>query len=335
MQVMLMTCQLFVLASSTNGADAPEYTPTVQLTAPDSKDQDDMCIWVHPDKRDQSTVIASDKSANRVFVYAMDGQVLQTLSVPKPGNIDLRQKVTLGNETFDIVVVNQRTDGFKLVIFRVNPKTRMLERIDDNCVTGPNYGGCLYHSLKTGRLYFVCTSDAGTVEQYELKAHSQNKVTATKVRTLSLGKCEGAVADDEAGSLFISEESKGVWKFDAEPDEPSTGTLIAPVGKNGLEGDVEGLAIFKSDPGLGYLLVSDQGRSRFMAFERKAPHQFVREFAVEGATHTDGIDVSSANLGPLFPQGLFACHTDQTPHQFLLTPWSPIGSGLSRNLTAK
>ncbi len=302
--------------------------PTVQLTEEDTKDQDDMCVWVHQGDPAQSTMIASDKSASQVVVYALNGQVLQSVKIPKPGNIDIRQNVMIDGQPMDLVVVNQRTDGFKLVVFRVDSKSRKLERIDDGCKTDPNYGGCLYHSMKTGKLFFVCTSDTGTVGQYELKGNGRNQITATKVRELSVGKCEGAVADDEMGMLYIAEEKNGVWKFHAEPDTSMTGTLIAAVGEQGLKGDVEGLAVYKRN-GRGYLLVSDQGRSRFMVYQREAPHQFVGEFSVEGATHTDGIDVSSANLGPKFPDGLFACHTDQHPRAVLLAPWGSIMKALS------
>jgi myo-inositol-hexaphosphate 3-phosphohydrolase/outer membrane protein assembly factor BamB len=306
----------------------PTIVPTVRLTEQGTKDQDDMCIWVDRHDPGQSTVIASDKSASQVVVYGLDGQILQKLDVPNPGNIDIRQNVIIDGQAMDLVVVNQRTDGFKLVVFRVDSKSRKLQRIDDACATDPNYGGCLYHSKKTGRLFFVCTSETGSVGQYELKGNGRNQITATKVRHLSIGKCEGAVADDEMGTLYVSEESKGVWKFAAEPDASANGTLIASVAEHGLKGDVEGLAIYQTCTG-GYLLVSDQGRSRFMAYEREAPHQFVGEFSVEGATHTDGIDVTSANLGSTFPDGFFACHTDRSPRAVLVTPWGPIGKALS------
>ena len=314
--------------------ETPTIAPTVQLTEQDTKDQDDMCVWVNQDDPAQSTIIASDKSASQIVVYDLEGQVLQKLDVPKPGNIDIRQNVKIDGQSMDLAVVNQRTGGFKLVIFRVDSKSRKLERIDDACETDPNYGGCLYHSMKTGRLFFVCTSDTGTVGQYELKGNGRNRITATKVRDLSIGKCEGAVADDETGMLYVSEEAKGVWKFAAEPDASATGTLIASVGEHGLKGDVEGLAIYKNSKG-GYLLVSDQGRSRFMVYEREAPHPFVGEFTVEGATHTDGIDVTSANLGSTFPDGLFACHTDRSPRAVLVTPWGPIGKALSNDSARK
>ena len=314
--------------------DTAKIDSTSQLTCAETKDLDDMCIWVQRDNPGQSTVIASDKSANRVVVYSLDGQNLQTLIVPKPGNIDIRQNVFIDGKAVDLVVVNQRSEGFKLVVFRVDPESRQLKRIDDNCATGPNYGGCLFHSRKTGKVYFVCTSETGTVEQHELSGNGKAGVVSRKVRGLAVGKCEGAVADDETGNLYISEEKTGVWKFDAEPDGPDTGVLIAKVGEHGLKGDVEGLALYSKNGG-GYLLVSDQGRSRFQAYQRHSPHQYVGEFAVRGATHTDGIDVSAVNLGALFPEGLFACHTDQTPRSVLLAPWHEIDKQLSKDRSGK
>ena len=332
--VLICACCFFSLGGVSTCEEILTVIPAAQFATPETKDQDDMCIWVHRNDPVQSTIVASDKSASQIVVYGLDGQVIQKLNIPKPGNIDIRQNVIIDGQPMDLVVVNQRTDGFKLVVFRVDSMSRKLERIDDGCKTDPNYGGCLYHSKKTGKLFFVCTSDTGTVGQYELRGNGRNQITATKVRDLSVGKCEGAVADDELGMLYIAEEKKGVWKFAAEPDAKVTGTLIASVGEHGLKGDVEGLAIDKSND-RGYLLVSDQGRSRFMAYERETPHRFLGEFSVEGATHSDGIDVSSANLGSTFPDGLFACHTDQSPRAVLVTPWGPIGKALSKDSAGK
>jgi len=320
-----------IVPIGTTIADEPRsFAPTLQLVNPEAKDQDDACIWVHPEHPAESTVIASDKSAGRVFVYDLQGRLLQSLSAPKPGNIDIRQGVKLDGQATDVVVVNQRTGGFRLLVFRVNPQSRLLERLDDdNCLTGPNYGGCLYKSARTGRLFFVCTSENGAVEQHGFQGTGERRIKAIKVRTLKLGKCEGAVADDETGQLYISEETRGVWKFAAEPDDAAEGVLIARVGDRGLKGDVEGLALVRGKNGAGYLLVSDQGRSRFMAYRREAPHQFVCEFAIAGAADTDGIEVCLHNLGPAFPSGIFVCHTDRSPRPLLVVPWREIGAALS------
>ncbi len=313
-------------------AEDASVRPSVAFIAPATQDQDDGCVWLHPHEPGQSTVIASDKSAGRVFVFDLDGRLLQEITVTKPGNIDIRHQIRFGGETVDLVVVNQRADGFKLVVFRVDPQSRKLERLeDDHCTTGPNYGGCLYHSRKSGRLFFFCTSETGSVGQYELKADGDRGVTATKVRTLEIGKCEGAVAADASDELFIAEEKKGVWKFSGEPDGPAMGELVVSVGKDGLKGDVEGLALYQPSgrKGAAYLLVSDQGRNRFMVYRGEAPHNFVAEFSVEGAVDSDGIDVCPANLGPQFPEGMFVCHTGRRPRGLLATPWQQIAKLLS------
>jgi 3-phytase len=284
-----------------------------------------MCVWVHPSRPEQSIVIASDKKSGFVFVYDLQGELLQSVSVPKPGNIDIRQGVKLGDQTLDLVVVNQRTDGFKLVPFRVNAQTCQIERIDAApLLTGPNYGGCLSCDRAAGRAYFFCTSDAGTVEQHEFLPAAEGKVTSRKVRSIPLGKCEGAVADDEEGVVFIAEETGGIWKLPIHPDSAATPVLIAPLSAGGLQGDLEGLAIVKQGAGRDFLIVSDQGRHRFVALDLHAPHAKLAEFAIDGAEQTDGIEVVAANLGPAFPHGAFLCHTGVAPCPVLVTPWERI-----------
>lgn len=47
----------------------------------------------------------------------------------------------------------------------------------------------------------------------ERMGNGKGKIQGKKVRSWPLGKCEGAVADDETGTLFIAEEKLGAWKF--------------------------------------------------------------------------------------------------------------------------
>jgi 3-phytase len=295
------------------------------------KDQDDGCIWIHPADPHRSCLITSDKSANHVFVYDLSGQLLQSLEVLKPGNIDLRQRVLLDGQQRDIVVVNQRSGGTQLRAFSINPETRLLTAIDGGRIpTGPNYGGCLYHSQKSGRLYFICTSEAGTVEQHLLQGNGEGGLTGQLVRSWPLGKCEGAVADDAAGMVYIAEEQGGIWSFPAEPDQPATPTLMARVGQQGLTGDLEGLTIVRRPGTIPWLIVSDQGRSRFVVMELAAPYPVVGEFSIEGVRATDGIDATTHPLGPAFPEGLFLCHSDRSPCPILVTSWREIADRLSR-----
>lgn len=297
-----------------------------------SSDQDDMAIWVHPTDPALSLVIAADKKANQLFVYDLAGRTLQTIPAKHPGNIDVRYGFPLGKNAVDIVVHNQRADS-KILVYAVDARTRRLDRVDNDSIrTAENYGGTLYRSPKTGRFYFVTTSANGEVEQYELTDDGTGKVTGKKVRNWRIGKCESAVADDEAGLIYISEEAKGVWQVGGEPEDRTPGQLVIKVGEHGLTGDVEGLAIYHRPERAGYLIVSNQGSNNFQVYQRSKPQEFVGTFAIEGAQQTDGIDVCNANLGPSFPKGLFACHTGEKGCPVLLVRWEAIADSVAGTL---
>ncbi len=312
-----------------------KITPTIKLIAEDSIDQDDMCIWIHPIESSKSTIITSDKTAEKIFVYNLEGKVLQTLSIPKPGNIDVRYGFPLGGKKVDIVAYLQRKKGDRIIVFVVEPKTRQLIRIDDNSIlTGKGVGGTLYHSRKTDKFYFIKTAyeDTGGIEQFELLDDGKGKITGRKVRQWDPGGCEGAAADDESGILYISEEKAGVWKVGAEPDDPTPGQLIIKTWENGLMPDVEGLTIYKSHSGEGCLMVSNQSRNSVKVYQLGKEDKFLGTFHIDGATNTDGIDVTNVCLGVNFPKGLFVCHSDQEDgnrRPVLVTPWESIAESLN------
>jgi len=310
----------------------PVVAPTVVLADDAVRDQDDLCVWVHPKRPADSLLITSDKDAHRLFVYDTSGVRLQTLEMPQPGNIDLRYGFPLGGGKVDIVAVNQRKEGFRIRVYAVDPKARRLGRVDDDAIlTGPNYGGTLYHSATTGRFYFITTSQEGVCEQVELADDGNGRISGRKVRTWDAGYAEGAVADDARGRLYVAAEDEGVWELGAEPDDPAPGRLVLRVGQHGLVADLEGLAIHPDVGGGPALLVSNQGASNFKVFRLPdlAP---LGTFGVAGARETDGIAVEAAGLGGPFSNGLFACHTATEPRcPVLVVPWPRVAEALDRN----
>jgi 3-phytase len=320
---------LFLLFPALRSAEEPmanPIAPTVRCADLAAEDQDDMCVWIHPTEPALSTIIASDKDADKLFVYNLTGKAIQAVSAKHPGNIDARYGFPLDKEKVDIVAFNARDDS-KILVYKVVVGTRRLERVDNGAITtGENYGGTLYRNPKTGRFYFMTTSKSGLIEQYELSDDGQGKVQGRKVRSWTVGgQCEAAVADDEMGLIYIGEEDKGVWEVGGEPDDPAPGKLVIACGENGLVDDVEGLAIYYLPQGKGFLLVSNQSRNNYKVYRREGTHGFVGTFAVAGARSTDGLDVTGANLGPRFPNGLFACHSAQEDRcPVLLTPWASI-----------
>jgi len=217
----------------------------------------------------------------------------------------------------------------------MNPSTRQLENAEARKITTmPAYGACMYRSPKTSKLYYIVTSKTGDVEQWEL-LDKGGKVDAKRVRGFKLGSTvEGCVADDELGHLYISEEVVGIWKFDAEPVENAKGTLIDKTGAGGqLTADVEGLTIAYGKDGAGYLIASSQGNNSFIVYKREGNNEFVKAFriaqgnGIDSVEETDGIDVTTANLGPLFPQGVIVVQdgiNDKGNQNFKLVPYQQV-----------
>jgi 3-phytase len=256
--------------------------------------------------------------------------------------VDVRYGLEVGGRPVDIAVTEDRTSN-AIRVFRIEPEDRSLTEISDGTLAvGYSVYGCgLYRSPRNGEMYFfVGEEDTGRVDQFHLTATDKGKVTAKKVRTLKVGtQTEGIVADDENGFVFIGEELRGLWRFDAEPDGATTGVLVSEIGPlNPIKkDDLEGLTIYKTGEEKGYLLASSQGSNEYVVFDREAPHKHLGTYriidgAVDGVSETDGIEVTSRNLGAGLETGLFVAQDGDNPggHQnFKLVPWSGIAKALN------
>jgi 3-phytase len=295
---------------------------------------DDPAIWVNAADPSKSTIIGTDKQGG-LAVYDLSGKQLQYLPDGLMDNVDLRDGFMLGGQKTAIVTASNRRDN-SIAIYKVNPQTRLLEPAAARVVKhGINiYGNCMYSSAKNGKLYYFGTSKSGDVEQFELFDNGSGKVDAKSVRRFKVGSVvEGCVADDELGHFYVAEEAVGVWKYGAEPDAGTTRTQVDKTGSGHLVADVEGLAIAYGADGKGYLMVSSQGNYSYVVYRREGNNEFVKKFrvgngsAIDGAEETDGLDVTTANLGPAFPNGLFVVQdgfNDKGNQNFKLVPLQAI-----------
>jgi 3-phytase len=279
---------------------------------------DDSAIYANPTSPELSVVIADDKddSNGGVAVFNMQGKLLQFRQDGKIGNIDLRADFPLGGKPIVLVGANNRT-GDTLMFWQLDPTKQQLSApIGEGTKTvSPNYGFCMYHSARTGKFYAFVSQETGTstLEQYEL-GESAGKVTATKVRSFEVGSItEGCVADDDLGRLYVAQEDVALWRYDAEPTGGSTRSAVATVGESGVVSDLEGVALAKGPGTSGYIVVSIQSQSRFAVYDRES-NAPLRTFtvgangAIDATSETDGLDISTANLGPGFPKGALVVH---------------------------
>jgi 3-phytase len=320
---------LTIILISDTPAQVTVVNPTIEYNASGIVDQDDMCIWIHPINKSLSTVISSDKTADKLFVYDLEGNVLQTIAIngQRPGNIDVRYNFPLAGEPIDIVGYNRRS-GSAIVIYKIDRETRLLS-LAGSFSTVSNYGFSLYKSPSTGKYYGFISDGSSTITQYELSDNDNDGIIeCTYKRPLNngSGNTEGIVADDETGILYAANETSGIYKFDADPDNSNERTLVAQTGTNGLTQDVEGLTIYYASDGEGYLIASSQGSDNFKIYERKEPHNFVKTIDVTGVGDADGIDVSNLSLGSSFPNGLFLTHDGTgSPYVIRGCKWEDLG----------
>lgn len=305
---------------------------------------DDPAIWIHPADPARSLVIAAQKRRG-IEVYDLTGKRLQVMPDGRTNNVDLRQGVRLGGSRRDIVAGSNRTTK-TLTLYEVDATTRRL--VDAAAAPIPTglgdpYGLCMYHSANSGKLYVLINDpDKGEFRQWEITAEG-TKLAATLVREFTVGsQAEGCAADDETGALYVAEEDVGLWRYGAEPDAGDARRKLDSTGTGGrLQADVEGIGIYRGRDGTGYLVVSNQGADNYAVYRRDGDNAFVgmfsivanNELGIDGASETDGLEVTSTPLGNRFPQGLLVVQDGRniTPagkQNFKLVPWERVAAAL-------
>ncbi|ROO42821.1 3-phytase [Pseudomonas sp. AF76] len=298
---------------------------------------DDPAIWVHPTTPGASRVLGTNKKQG-LLAYDLQGKLLQELSVGRLNNVDLRANFKLGMQTVDLAVASNR-DRNSLSLFSIDRASGQLREAGEIPTPLEDiYGICLFQPAE-GELYAFVNGKDGRYLQYRLSA-PDGLVKGELVRQFSVdSQPEGCVADERHQRLFLGEEDVGVWAVDARADQPATLTRVIEVGPQ-LHADVEGMALYRGDGG-DYLVVSSQGNDSYLVLDA-APPFAVRgalrvglnaAAGIDGASETDGLEVTSVNLGGPWSQGMLVVQDGRKrmPEQaqnFKFVPWADIARAL-------
>ncbi len=280
---------------------------------------DDIAVWYNSSKPEASTIIATNKKKGLV-VYNLEGEELYNYPVGEVNNVDIHTKFSFNGDSITLVGATNRTDN-TINLWKVNTENGELEQLSLSKELKPKssdiYGFTFFRSLTAPRpefknlFYAITVGTDGRLDQWEL--HDDNgKIRPRYSRVLKFNtKCEGLVADDETGNLFVGEEGVGIWKMPALPALGDKKVLIADITKMKIEADVEGLAIYYGVGNKGYLIASSQGNNSFAVFTRKDKNRYLGSFmltsgnGIDGTSDTDGIEVINLSLGSDFPDGMF------------------------------
>lgn len=329
-------------------AGKAETAPEVAIIAPQAQTEpmarqgdaaDDPAIWLSSNPAD-SRILGTNKKQG-LLVYDLHGKQTQLLEVGRLNNVDVRQHIQLNGRKVDLAVATQRDDN-SMMLFTINASGEVAEAGRFPTGLKSIYGMCLYQPAGGGVQAFINDKD-GTFQHYSIGLEG-NKFSATLLRSFKVAtQPEGCVADDANARLFLGEETRGVWTTSADAAKPDALTIVLPVGAN-LAADVEGMAIYRA-PGArantGYLVVSSQGDSSYVVLDAQAPYQVRGRFKVgfnlpagiDGTSETDGLDVTSANLGGAYAQGMLVIQDGYKrlpdgPQNFKYVAWGDVAKAL-------
>lgn len=290
---------------------------------------DDPAIWVHPRRGAQSLILATDKKRG-LAVYGLDGRERQFLAVGRINNVDLRQGLAYAGRRLDLAVATQR-DEAGLVLFGISPAGRVTELARLKTSLADIYGVCVGRNADGGLDVFPNDKDGRVLQlRLSLAGKTWRAEPVSEFRLAS--QPEGCVVDEAQQALFVGEEKRGIWRQDLATAN-SAPQLVIPVGP-GLTADVEGMAIH---PGRGWLVVSSQGSDSYAVYDTRPPFAQRGSFAIgtnvalgiDGVSETDGLDLSAANLGGPYADGVLVVQDGHKrlplgPQNFKLVPWRDV-----------
>ncbi|WP_122318462.1 phytase [Pseudomonas cichorii] len=294
---------------------------------------DDPAIWIHPGDPAQSRVLGTNKKQG-LLVYDLKGKQLQELAVGRLNNVDVRPGFMLGKHKVDLAVASNR-DRNSLSLFSIDRSSGELREAGEiPTPLAQIYGICLFQPA-SGEIYAFANDKDGSFLQYRITA-PDGKARGELVRSFKVdSQPEGCVADDQRQRLFLGEEDVGVWAVDARADQPAILSSVIRVG-DAVHADVEGLALYQSDKH-DYLVISSQGNDSYVVVDAEPPYALRGAFRVglnarlgiDGSSETDGLEVTSANLGGPWGKGMLVVQDGRKrmPEQaqnFKFVPWAEV-----------
>lgn len=310
----------------------------VLITEETAYDTDDPAIWINRKDTAASLIIGTDKATDGgLYVFNLEGKIVnKVLGLKRPNNVDIAYGLLLAGVRTDIAVVTERETN-KIRIFRL-PDMAPLDNggipvFEKETLQAP-MGIALYTRPSDTAIFAVVGRKTGPAEgylwQYRLEDNGNGSIKGTVVRKFGKysGKkeIESIAVDNNLGYIYYSDETVGVRKYMADPDQHNNNEL-AVFATQGFTSDHEGISIYPLSDTSGYLLVSNQQANTFMVYKREGEkgnpqlHNLVAEVPVS-TLESDGSDVTAVPLGAKFPKGLFVAMSNGQVFHFY--SWTDI-----------
>ncbi len=189
-----------------------ETTPTT------SDGANDPAVWISRENADQSLILASGAEGG-LEIYNVNGERTGTLTGRPISLVDVHYGFPIESTTVDIMIAYDYSEA-ALVAYAIDSDGRGLTEISARAFpTEAELSGlCIYRSPLSGKYYVFAAVTAGTIQQWELFAQA-GSLEARLIRSVPVGFGAGhCVAHDSGSAIYLTEETVGVWKLNAEPE---------------------------------------------------------------------------------------------------------------------
>ncbi|RYY44826.1 MAG: phytase [Sphingomonadales bacterium] len=154
-------------------------------------------------------------------------------------------------------------------------------------------GLCLARSHRDSSLYLFLVGDEGGIAQYTLSSDASGTFTARLARSFSQASETGYCVADDRGSVYISQETVGVWRFAVEPEAEIVPTLVDTVRLGHIAEEAKGVAIAPD----GRLIVSDASANRLNLYDPEANYAYLGSVTVAAGATDPVTDPGGLGIG--------------------------------------
>ncbi len=287
---------------------------------------DSVAIWAAPDPN-QSLLFMTDKSRDYLEVHnPVTNTYLTRIGGPGTGNgqlnypngVGVAYGVNTGIGLRDVVFAVER-DNARVSAFAL-PEQTFIGSFGSGQVGEP-YGIAFY--WQGSQLQAWVTDNSGSQDQtyvFDIVPTATGIAGNLNFSFVTAGTLESLIIDPVSQRALLCDEAAGnVMVYDLQ------GNFILRFGAGLFVDDPEGIVIYDTGGGAGYIIVADQNASptQFEVFDRQT-YQHIGNFTGP-TTGTDGIALTQRPL-PNLPSGSFyAIDSDRTTHTY---DWAAIANAM-------
>lgn len=301
LSILLMAGAGLATAAHAQAPSAAAVAPIAQTT-PTSRSGANTAVLVLDDAGGGRIVGSGELGG--LEIYSLDGRRTASIEAGDAAGVDVRYGVDVGGRPTTVLgAMDSR--GTRLRFFSFDAADGRAAEITAGPITAGLSGEslCLFSSPLDRSLYAFALGGGGEIEQWAIFDNGAGKLDGRLVRRLHIAsEASYCTVDDASGALYVSEQSIGVWRFDANPEAETIPTLIDAVRLGRMTEEVGGLALYDGGPDARYLIASNASASTFHVYDRSADDAFVGSFGLTGVDNAGGLFATSAAGGLLLAQ---------------------------------